>query len=220
MRYLSLRLMILVVVFGLLAALPALAEDPDEATYDPGDDNEYGETDPTPQVMNHHRAGAFSGGLFLGYMTWPRQDEDGDPYGNDAGGILVGLRGQYYFVDNLAAFANIDFSFGEYTMMTRVALGAQYNIPISTDFTAFVGAGLALDMGSWDEFPYEDREDDDPDNRNAEFYQSGDRTNVGFNATGGIEFFLTEDISLRPAVGLDFAGSLHLVFGLGASYYL
>jgi opacity protein-like surface antigen len=216
-------LLALLLVFG-----AAWAEDIEEETYDPGDENEYGEdegeteSDETgdPTARNHHKSGAFSGGLYLGGMTWPRQDDDGDPYGNDAGGFLVGLRGQYYFIDNLAAFANLDFAFGDYTSMIRLVLGAQYNIPLSTQFTAFIGAGLAFDIASWDAFPYDDREPEDPEDRNSAFYDEGSRTNVGFNATGGVEFFVTPDISLRPAVGLDLSGSLHMVYGLGVSYYL
>ena len=135
-------LLALLLVFG-----AAWAEDIEEETYDPGDENEYGEggdegddgESDGPVADNPHQTGAFSGGLYLGGMTWPRQDDDGDPYGNDAGGFLVGLRGQYYFIDNLAAFANLDFAFGDYTSMIRLVLGAQYNIPLSNEFTAFIG---------------------------------------------------------------------------------
>jgi len=204
--------LILILPLVLLGAV--LAQD--EVTYDPEGTEEEEETTPTTTGKNVHEPGAISAGLTLGYMTWPVNS----PYGHDGGGFLVGLSGAYYFMENLAAALDLGFGFGEYTTMIHVDLGAQYNIPISEMFTAFAGAGVALDMGSWKAFDYNDRDDDDPESQDDPVYDDGDKTQVGFNVNWGIEFFVMEGLSLRPTMFFDFAGSVQWAIGLGASYYL
>ncbi|OGD72428.1 MAG: hypothetical protein A2Y64_04995 [Candidatus Coatesbacteria bacterium RBG_13_66_14] len=201
-------------LFCLLTALAAPSAAREEVTYDPGDGEET-ITPATPAAEgNFHKPGAVSAGLILGYMTWPVNS-----YGHDGGGFLAGVSGAYYFVENLAAKLGLGFGFGEYTTIIHVDLGAQYNIPVSEMFTAFLGAGLALDMGSWKAFDYADRGEDDPESENDPVYSDGDKTNVGFNVNGGIEFFLMDFLALQPTTFFDFAGSVHWGIGLGVSYY-
>ena len=82
-----------------------------------------------------------------------------------------------------------------------------------------VGAGLALDMGSWKAFDYAERDEDDPENENDPVYSDGDKTNVGFNVNGGVEFFVMDALALRPTTFFDFAGSVHWAIGLSLHYY-
>ncbi|HUT99518.1 MAG TPA: hypothetical protein VM054_10655 [bacterium] len=201
-------------LFCLLTALLAPSAAREEVTYDPGDGEET-TTPTTPDAEgNFHKPGAISAGLMLGYMTWPVNG-----YGHDGGGFLVGVSGAYYFAENLAAKLGLDFGLGEYTNMIHVDLGAQYNIPLSEMFTAFLGAGIALDMGSWKAFDYADRGDDDPEDNADPVYHDGDKTNVGFNINGGIEVFVMDFLALRPTTFFDFAGSVHWAIGLGVNYY-
>ncbi len=194
---------------------PDGGDDPGGVTYDPEGTDEEEETTPTTTGKNLHEPGVITAGLTLGFMTWP----ENAPYGHDGGGFMVGVSGAYYFMENLAAKLGLGFGLGEYTTMIHVDLGAQYNIPLSEMFTAFVGAGLALDMGSWKEFDFNDRDDDDPEDRNDPVYDDGDKTQVGFNINGGIEFFVMDGLSLRPTMFFDFAGSVQWAIGLGVSYY-
>jgi opacity protein-like surface antigen len=188
-------------LFCLLTALIAPSAAREEVTYDPGEGEET-TTQATPAAEgNFHEPGAISAGLMLGYMTWPVNS----PYGHDGGGFLVGVSGAYYFAENLAAKLGLDFGLGEYTTLIHVDLGAQYNIPLSETFTAFLGAGIALDMGSWKAFS-----DNDSD---------GKLTQVGFNINGGIEFFPINFLALRPTTFFDFAGSVQWGIGLGVNYY-
>ncbi|MCX7022924.1 MAG: hypothetical protein NTW26_11770 [bacterium] len=204
-----------ILLFCLLTALIAPSAARDEVTYDPGAGEET-ITPATPAAQgNFHIPGAVSAGLTLGYMTWPVNS----PYGHDGGGFLVGVSGAYYFVENLAAKLGLGFGLGEYTTLIHVDLGAQYNIPVSETFTAFLGAGLALDMGSWNAFAYADRGQDDPEEQTDPVYHNGDKTNIGFNVNGGIEFFVIDFLSLRPTTFFDFAGSVHWAIGLGVNYY-
>jgi opacity protein-like surface antigen len=198
----------------LLTALVIPGAAREEVTYEPDDGG--GTTTPeTPAAEgNFHIPGAISAGLTLGYMTWPV-----DSYGHDGGGFMVGLSGSYYFVENLAAKLGLGFGLGEYTTMIHVDLGAQYNIPLSEMFTAFLGAGLALDMGSWKAFAFADHTEDDPRDQSDHIYHDGDKTNVGFNVNGGIEFFVMDSLALRPMTFFDFAGSVHWGVGLTVSYY-
>jgi len=207
-----------ILFFCLLTALLAPGAAREEVTYDPGDGGETTTptTPTTPAAQgNFHTPGAISAGLTLGYMTWPMNS----PYGHDGGGFMVGVSGAYYFVENLAAKLNLGFGLGEYTTMIHVDLGAQYNIPLSETFTGFIGAGLALDMGSWTAFDFADRTQDDPQEQTDPVYHDGDKTNVGFNVNGGIEFFVTNFLALRPTTFFDFAGSVHWAIGLGVNYY-
>jgi len=206
-----------IIVLLAILTLVALAAAYEEETYDPDEGDGEPVEDYTPADTNKHVEGAMSGGLHLGALAWPRTDE----YGYDASGFDVGLRFNYYFLDNLGGVANLDFAFGEYTTLVRILLGAEYNIPISTQFTAFINAGIAIELGSWTAYSYADRDlIDDPENESHRIYSEGGNSNVGANITGGIEFFINDQISLRPAVGFDFAGSLHTIYGLGVSYYL
>ena len=202
-------------LFCLLTALIAPSAAREEVTYDPGEGEET-TTPATPAVEgNFHKPGAISAGLIPGYMTWPVNS----PYGHDGGGFLVGVSGAYYFAENLAAKLGLDFGLGGYTTLIHVDLGAQYNIPLSETFTAFLGAGLALDMGSWKAFDFNDHGDDDPKEQTDPVYHDGDKTNVGFNVNGGIEFFVMDFLSLRPTTFFDFAGSVQWGIGLGVNYY-
>lgn len=201
------------IVLLAVLALVALAAAYEEETYDPPTDD--GEpVDYAPSGTNKHIEGAMSGGLHLGALAWPKTNE----YGYDSSGFDVGLRFNYYFLDNLGGVANLDFAFGEYTTLVRIMLGAEYNIPISTQFTAFINAGIAIELASWNAYPYSG--DTDEPAQNHRIYSDGSNSNVGANVTGGIEFFINDQISIRPAVGFDFAGSLHTIYGLGVSYYL
>jgi opacity protein-like surface antigen len=204
-----------ILLLGILAALISPCTAQEEVTYDPGDGEEEGETTPPTTGVNFHEPGAVTAGLTLGYLTWPVNG----PYGHDGGGFMVGLSGAYYFVENLAAKLSLGFGLGEYTTMIHLDLGAQYNIPLSKTFTGFVGAGLALDMGSWKAFDYADRDEDDPEEQNDPIYSDGDKTQVGFNINGGIEFFVIEGLSLRPTTFFDFAGSVQWAIALGVNYY-
>jgi|GEM_PF-3638764 len=201
------------IVLLAVLTLVALAAAYDEETYEPPTDDGEPAEDYTDSGTNKHTEGAMSGGLHLGALAWPKTNE----YGYDSSGFDVGLRFNYYFLDNLGGVANLDFAFGEYTTLVRIMLGAEYNIPVSTQFTAFINAGIAIELGSWTAYTTDGSADDpEPGHR---VYSDGSNSNVGANVTGGIEFFINDQISLRPAVGFDFAGSLHTIYGLGVSYY-